>query len=635
LGVALGAIAFLIALSAGPAGAVSFEVRSLNGHGNNQKHPEWGESGQNFVRLAPANYKDGIGQMREGPNPRFISNRVFNSLGIDVFSPRNVSQWGWAWGQFVDHNIELAQGGGEVANIPFSSSDPLEEFTDTLGDIPFNRNPPAPGTGTSTSNPRQQVNTSQTYIDGFEIYGGTQSRLEWLRTGPNNGNPNEQGAELMLPGGYLPTATARGNAATAPSMKKEGRLEGEPQNAIITGDERGNENSELTAIGTLFAREHNRIVNELPKGLSAEEKFQIARRVVGAEMQFITYTAWLPAMGVKLKPYLGYNTNTNPEVSDEFGTAAFRQHSTVDGEVELEVEENEIPASQIPSIEAQGIRVEKRTVNGKPGYLVFIPTGAMFFSPKVVPTIGLGKMLHGLSETPNYKNDAEIDNSLRAVLFETPKGGVSQEECFTDPETAGCFSGVVDLGAIDAQRGRDNGIPTYNALRKALGLKEQTTFDEVTGESSETLPAGETINSPGIMEFTSLKNFFGESIPVNSEPPQRGTLATHKSTLAARLKAIFGSVSNMDSFVGIVSEPNKSGSELGEVETAAWQKQFEALRNGDRFFYLNDPVLAEIKFLYGISFEHTLAELIKLNTGNTVPAKEGNVFFAPEPVRAK
>jgi hypothetical protein len=415
-------------------------------------------------------------------------------------------------------------------------------------------------------------------------------------------------------------------------MKTEGRLESEPQNAIVTGDERGNENAELTAVGTLFAREHNRIVSQLPSFLSAEEKFQIARRVVGAEMQYITYNAWLPAMGVSLKPYKGYSPTVNPEISDEFGTAAFRQHSTVDGELEIEVAEEEIPAASIPKIEELGIRVEKKLVEGKPGYLVFIPQGAAFFTPKVVPAIGLGKMLHGMSETPNYRNDAQIDNALRAVLFETPgSGSVSEEECFEDPETPGCFSGVVDLGAIDTQRGRDNGIPTYSALRKSLGLKEQKTFDEVTGEKSETLPAGETINSPGILQFTTMKNFFGESIPVTSEPPQRGVSATQKSTLAARLKAIYGTVNNIDAFVGTISEPSISGSELGEVETAAWQKQFENLRNGDRFFYQNDPVLAAIKLKYGITFEHTLSELTKLNTGNSVPA---NVFFAPTPVRA-
>jgi Animal haem peroxidase len=615
---------------------VSFEVRKLNGSGNNPFHPTWGEAGQNFLRLAPAHYADGIGQEVAGPNTRYISNRVFNALGIDVFSPRNVSQWVWIWGQFMDHNIELALGGGEEDNIPFNGADPLEEFTDTIGVIPFTRNTIAPGTGTSTSNPRQQVNTSPTFIDGFTVYGGTQSRLEWLRTGPDNGIPAAAGPELMLPGGYLPLATARGNAATAPSMKTEGQLEAEPQKAIITGDERGNENAELTALTTLFAREHNRIVSKLPKTLSAEEKFQIARRVVGAEMQYITYTAFLPAAGVVLPAYKGYNPAVNPAVNDEFGTVGFRAHSMVNGEEEIEVPASRFTPAQITAIEQAGISVEKITFQGKPGLKITVTQSDAFFHPAVVPTVGLQTIIEGFSQTPNYRNDEQIDNALRSVLFEIPASPeVSEEECFEDPETPGCFSGVVDLGAIDAQRGRDNGIPSYNEMRKALGLAPQKTFDEVTGNSSETLPAGETIESPGIMAFTKLENFFHEQIAINSEAPQRATYDTRASTLAARLKAIYGSVENMDAFVGMVSEPSLAGSELGEVQTASWKKQFENLRNGDRFFYLNDPQLAKIKAKYGISFQRTLAELAVEDAGVSKTSIPANVFFAPTPARAK
>jgi hypothetical protein len=45
----------------------------------------------------------------------------------------------------------------------------------------------------------------------------------------------------------------------------------------------------------------------------------------------------------------------------------------------------------------------------------------------------------------------------------------------------------------------------------------------------------------------------------------------------------------------------------------------------DQFFYLNDPVVNTIRQTYGITYRHTLAEVIKLDTGVTVPA---NVFKA-------
>jgi len=55
--------------------------------------------------------------------------------------------------------------------------------------------------------------------------------------------------------------------------------------------------------------------------------------------------------------------------------------------------------------------------------------------------------------------------------------------------------------------------------------------------------------------------------------------------------------------------------------------QFERLRDGDRFFYQNDPVLRVLNLAFGVDYRHTLAEIVSLNTDATVPA---NVFkFAP------
>ena len=75
----------------------------------------------------------------------------------------------------------------------------------------------------------------------------------------------------------------------------------------------------------------------------------------------------------------------------------------------------------------------------------------------------------------------------------------------------------------------------------------------------------------------------------------------------------------------MVSEQHVRGTEFGELQLAMWKQQFTALRDGDRFFYLNDPALKDIERAYGITYRHTLAELIALNTGATVQA---NVFHA-------
>ena len=70
----------------------------------------------------------------------------------------------------------------------------------------------------------------------------------------------------------------------------------------------------------------------------------------------------------------------------------------------------------------------------------------------------------------------------------------------------------------------------------------------------------------------------------------------------------------LDAFVGMLAEPHVAGSEFGELQAAIWARQFQALRDGDRFFYLNDPSLQLIEQRYGISLDHTLADLIVMNT---------------------
>jgi len=317
--------------------ALPFEVPSLDGGGNNLAHPEWGQANRPYLRVAPARYADGVGAPVGGPNSRFVSNRVFNDRHQNVFSETSVSQWGWTWGQFLDHTFGLRDDvGGAAANIPFNAADPLEEFRNDFGAIGFNRSAATPGTGTGTSNPRQQTNTESTFVNAAVVYSNSPARLEWLRDGSVDGNVTNNGPTMMLPGGYLPRRDARGNPATAPPGDVDGRLRADPTRSFVAGDKRVNENIALSATQTLFAREHNRIVGLLPNTLSAEDKFQIARRIVMAEQQYITYTEFLPAIGVRLPAYNGYNPNVNPTLSNEFATVGYRAHSQIHGEFEFE-----------------------------------------------------------------------------------------------------------------------------------------------------------------------------------------------------------------------------------------------------------------------------------------------------------
>ena len=86
-----------------------FDVESLDGRGNNIGHPAWGQANQPYSRVGAAHYADGIGSAMSGPNARAVSNRIINDANQNVFSERRVTQWGWTWGQFLDHSFGLRQ----------------------------------------------------------------------------------------------------------------------------------------------------------------------------------------------------------------------------------------------------------------------------------------------------------------------------------------------------------------------------------------------------------------------------------------------------------------------------------------------------------------------------------------------
>ena len=653
-------------------GIDEFEVRSLDGRGNNLDHPNWGRAGRSYTRVSPVDVVRGDLADALPASPRYISNRIFNDVHQNIFSERRVSQWGWLWGQFIDHSMGMRDVDGDEVAFAFDADDPLEEFTNEAGEIAFTRSGSVRRRGAP-----QQPNTVSSFLDAWNVYGGAPERLEWMREGPVNGDLSDNSARMLTTDdGYLPTADARGDEM--PEMEFPGRLEGAPQHAVVTGDLRANENIALTGAQTLFVREHNRIVDLLPEQLDEQLKFEIARRVVGAEMQFITYEEFLPTIGVELPEYAGYDPDVNPSVTNEFATVGFRAHSMIHGNVGVAVEPGHYAEDQLVAFEDLGIEVrrpeaaepqpeteaqledeaaatmaveEPGTAGGAsevppeadaeagaeasepaevsdesdpveaseapaedeepPVLEVRVPLNVAFGSPQLVPALGLGELMAGMANRTTYRNDEQIDNQLRSVMFQDPMDDADDLAACIDGEAMSeCFtSEVVDLGVADMMRAIDHGMTSYNDMREAYGLERRATFTDVTGEDTEEFPddpeidADNPLDDPTIMEFVDVLDADGEVVD-----------RVRRTTLAARLKAIYGDVDALDPFVGMVSEELVEGTELGELELAMWTRQFAALRDGDRFFYENDPVLEEIEAEYGITFRRTLREVILDNT---------------------
>ncbi len=601
-----------------------WEAQSLNGVNNNPFVSSAGSAGTRYLRIGSARYADGASQMVSGPNARAVSNRIFNDININVFSERGVTQWGNVWGQFVDHNIGHRDEAGTAADIPFNAADPMESFRNTLGVVPFNRSVPAPGTG--VNNARQHLNTENSFLDAEAVYGTSDARLDWLRTGSLDGNPDNNAGTLLLPNNYLPRATQRGNPSAAPVMAVDGRLLATPGKAVVAGDVRANEQALLTSVQTLFAREHNRIVAALPSSVSQQDKFQIARAAVIAEIQYITYNEFLPAMGVSLPSYRGYDPGVDPSTAHEFATVGYRAHSIIHGEMETETNISRYSQATLDALKKMGVEVEPDGAN----VTIAVPDNLLFFNPDLVEQIQLGPIMAGITGESGYRNDETIDNQLRSILFRIPTS--SNPDCLDGPTLPECFSGVVDLGAIDLQRGRDHGMPSYNQMRNAYGLSSKTSFTAITGEATDAFPRdplltpGNEINDPNCLDVIALFDINGNPTTVEAD---NATRVVRRCTVAARLKALYGSVSNVDAFTGMMAEKHVSGTEMGELQLATWQDQFGAARDGDRFFYLNDPLQSYIRSNFGIDSRRTLAQVIAANTDIPASQLPANVFRIP------
>ena len=137
-------------------------------------------------------------------------------------------------------------------------------------------------------------------------------------------------------------------------------------------------------------------------------------------------------------------------------------------------------------------------------------------------------------------------------------------------------SGGLDLASLNLQRGRDHGIPDYNTVRQDFGLPAATAFSDVS-----------------------------------SDPDTQ-----------ARLASIYDSPSQTDPWVGLLSEDNVPGTAVGPTLRRVLGQQFRRLRDGDRFFYLNDP---DLKRERDEISRTRLCDVIERNTD--IAGLQSNVFF--------
>ncbi len=186
-----------------------------------------------------------------------------------------------------------------------------------------------------------------------------------------------------------------------------------------------------------------------------------------------------------------------------------------------------------------------------------VPLSEAFFNPDLLKQTGVDNILKYAASTQAQEDDNQIVDSLRNFLFGQPG------------------QGGLDLASLNIQRGRDHGLADYNAVRKAYGLMPVTSFSQIS-----------------------------------SDPDVRQTL-----------QSLYGSVDNIDLWVGVLSEDHVPGASVGQLAKTIIADQFQRLRDGDRFWYqrqFSGRTLADLE-------QTTLADVIERNT--TIKNLQDNVFY--------
>jgi hypothetical protein len=170
-----------------------------------------------------------------------------------------------------------------------------------------------------------------------------------------------------------------------------------------------------------------------------------------------------------------------------------------------------------------------------------------FFRPdRVVNEGGIEPLLRGLASQACSPIDTKIVDDVRNFLF--------------GPPGAGGF----DLASLNIQRGRDHGLSSYNVTRQIMGLEPRADFSEVSTDPD----------------------------------------------VQARLASVYADVEDIDLWVGALAEDPFNGGHVGELAYTVIRKQFQRLRDNDRYWYQSTFSPVEIADLEST----TLADVIRRNT---------------------
>ncbi|WP_160006093.1 peroxidase family protein [Rhizobium sp. 18055] len=609
-----------------------------------------------FGEFDPATGNNAINPIFDGLDPRNISN-ILGAQEADL--PKNASNaniFFMAFGQYFDHGLDfLPKGGNGTVQIGApgngfpGSGNPADLTRGTVYAIDEN--------GVT-----QHINKTSPFVDQNQAYGSHELVGQFLRESDGNqgvGSHLLQGAadpsnpefrllptlrELIqhhwqantifhdpaLPGGqisfrdyysnYPISETATGSlfdevtGAFDPDVLKGAAanfmgsghallLDTNPFVSLldhyVVGDGRGNENFALTAMHTIWARNHNYHVDLLEQSGfqgTAEELFQAAKIVNEAEYQRVVFTEFADMLiggirGDGAHGFEEYNPDASASISHEFAAAVYRVGHSLIGQT--------------------------MTVLGPDGQPKQVGLFDAFLNPSNDPDVFAAPLPPGYVPQPGYEQ-LGVNSILGGIVTQQAE---DVDFNIVDAVRNDLVRINADLFSFNVARAWDVGLGTLNQVRMDLAASQDPYVREAVGFAGDlaAYASWEDFQARNHLSDTVI-NQFRQAYPDLVLQP--GDIASFKAinpgievAIQPDGTGIVKGIDRVDLWVGGLAEQHINDGMVGQTFWVVLHEQFDRLQEADRFYYLNrvDNFDFYEEFVDGQGF----ADIVARNTGLT------------------
>jgi Ca2+-binding RTX toxin-like protein len=593
---------------------VPLGVRDLSGFDN-------GVPETNFIRLTDAHYgpNGAINPLFADIDARAISNIMGaqeadvgkNAAGSNIFF--------MAFGQYFDHGLDFIAKGGN-GKIIIDGADAYGPMGEPANFADITR-------ATQTIGPDGEIlhtNKTSVFVDQNQAYGSHKLVGEFLRESDGEGgfgahlftgapDPTAPGFDLLptlrelilhhidedtvfsngqtLLDAYPNLLNADGTVNSAAAATLASNFMGSGQNLLIdanrgvdvldhfiAGDGRVNENITLTAMHTVWARNHNFHVENLEAaGFTGTptEIFEAAKMLNEAEYQRVVFTEFADHLiggiqGVGDHGFKEHNPDADPRISHEFAAAVYRVgHSLVSDTI---------------------------TVTKADGTTESILLKDAFLNPDMYADKGVGNILGGIAGQQAEEVDFNMVDAVRNDLVNTR----------------------ADLFAFNVARGWDVGLGTLNQVRAGLAASTDGYVQEAVGYAGDLSPYTS-------WEDFQARNGLSDTVIAQFKAAYPDLVLEDQAAIDAFVVAnpdidlvdgnIVKGIDRVDLWVGGLAETHINGGQVGQTFWVVLHEQFDRLQEADEFYYIDRFDNFD---LYQGEFEaSSFAGIVARNTGLT------------------